>query len=277
MASSKKRLEDQKPTLRIFPARSAGPSGINDHADPNVVSFLGDTPGPLGINDHAQPYFSAYTDVSSLQPASIGVPPVISPIGAASVVPGRAIPKSAPTKDAAWPPVPTGLDQPSLSRTESIFGKFSFEAAPAKGNPDAIRITGNWEKNNIISVTIPQLKNIPPYYPTTVRFHKLAAPQLIALWARWEKEGLLRLVLTYLGSFNPRFIRNSKVLSNHAFGSAFDINADWNKQGNVGALVGEKGSVRELVPIANEMGFYWGGHFPGRSVDAQHFEVGKIL
>jgi hypothetical protein len=37
-------------------------------------------------------------------------------------------------------------------------------------------------------------------------------------------------------------------------------------------LVGEKGSVRELVPIANRWGFYWGGHYNGRP-DGMHFEV----
>lgn len=38
-----------------LPARTPGPLGINDPADPNIRSRLGDTPGPLGINDHADP------------------------------------------------------------------------------------------------------------------------------------------------------------------------------------------------------------------------------
>jgi len=42
------------------------------------------------------------------------------------------------------------------------------------------------------------------------------------------------------------------------------------------ALVGQKGSVRELVPIANENGFFWGGHFNDR-LDGMHFEIAKIL
>jgi hypothetical protein len=42
------------------------------------------------------------------------------------------------------------------------------------------------------------------------------------------------------------------------------------------ALVSEKGSVRELVPIANKYGFYWGGHFNSRP-DGMHFEAAKIL
>jgi hypothetical protein len=41
------------------------------------------------------------------------------------------------------------------------------------------------------------------------------------------------------------------------------------------AMIGEKGCVRELVPIANECGFYWGGHFTRK--DGMHFEIAKII
>jgi hypothetical protein len=39
--------------------------------------------------------------------------------------------------------------------------------------------------------------------------------------------------------------------------------------------VGQHGSVRELVSIANEHGFFWGGHFDKRR-DGMHFEVAVI-
>jgi hypothetical protein len=74
----------------------------------------------------------------------------------------------------------------------------------------------------------------------------------------------------------PRFIRGSRsVLSNHAYGSAFDINAAWNPLGATPADVDEKGSVIELVPLAHEFGFYWGGHFNSRP-DGMHFEAAEI-
>jgi hypothetical protein len=38
---------------------------------------------------------------------------------------------------------------------------------------------------------------------------------------------------------------------------------------------GKKGSVRELVPIANKHGIYRGGHFKGRP-DGMHFEVARV-
>jgi len=65
------------------------------------------------------------------------------------------------------------------------------------------------------------------------------------------------------------------VLSNHAFGSAFDINASFNALGVEPARVGDRGCVRELVTIANDHGFYWGGHFAKRP-DGMHFEVANI-
>ncbi len=109
----------------------------------------------------------------------------------------------------------------------------------------------------------------------SVSFHKKGADALVAMFAAWEKAGLIGLILTWEGSFVPRFVRGStRTLSNHAFGTAFDINAKWNAMGSRPALVGEKGCTRELVPIAHDHGFYWGGHF-GRP-DGMHFEVAEV-
>ena len=98
-----------------------------------------------------------------------------------------------------------------------------------------------------------------------------------ALVARWEERGLIRLVLSWEGMYAPRYERGSSTrLSCHAWGAGFDINAEWNALGHVPALRPERGSVRELVPDANELGFYWGGHFLRRS-DGMHFEVARPL
>jgi hypothetical protein len=106
-----------------------------------------------------------------------------------------------------------------------------------------------------------------------MRFHKLAAAQLTGLWTDWDNAGLLNRILTFDGAFVARFIRGSTTtLSNHAFGTAFDINAAENPLGARPALVGQRGSTRELVSIANKWGFYWGGHFGSRP-DGMHFEI----
>jgi hypothetical protein len=104
----------------------------------------------------------------------------------------------------------------------------------------------------------------------------VAAEQLKRLWAAWEAAGLLKFVKTFDGAWVPRTIRlKPTVLSNHAYGTAFDINATWNGLMRVAALVGQEGSVRELVPLANAHGFYWGGHwnYDGKGAsDGMHFE-----
>lgn len=56
MAESRKAKPMKVPSGKVgLPARTCGPLGINDQADPNVSTLLGDTPGPLGVNDHADP------------------------------------------------------------------------------------------------------------------------------------------------------------------------------------------------------------------------------
>ena len=165
----------------------------------------------------------------------------------------------------------------SNARRQAVFGTYAYVHAPTANNRERIQILGSWKQDNIVSVPIPQLKKtgIGRNAPSTMLFHKLAAAQLQALWEAWEKAGLLKQVLTFEGAFVARFIRGStSTLSNHAFGSAFDINYRWNKLGARPALVGETGAVRELVPIAHEHGFYWGGHFNRR--DGMHFEVALL-
>lgn len=190
-------------------------------------------------------------------------------------------------KSQFWPARPTDI-QPLVGNAarEKIFGKFKYVAAPTDRNPEGIKITDDWPKKNIVMVDLPQLSKATNGKYTRMRFHKLAADQLRWLWEAWEKEGLLDRVLSYSGAYYPRFIRGSrKTLSNHSYGSAFDVNVPQNRLGRVPALVGQKGCVRELVPLANEYGFFWGGHFGypkkgskrGGRWDGMHFEVCQIL
>ena len=78
---------------------------------------------------------------------------------------------------------------------------------------------------------------------------------------------MLKHILTFDGAYAPRFIRcSNKTLSNHAFGTAFDINADKNPLGAQPALAGRKGCVFELVPTAHQFGFYWEDIFHAATV-----------
>ena len=182
--------------------------------------------------------------------------------------------------DEEFPPRPDFQPLLGTLARQKVFGEFQFDPAPTPNNKERIRIKGDWEKNNIITLRITQLQGIDVFgKPSSgrMRFHKKAGEQLKGLWAAWAKSNMTELIQTYEGSFAPRYIRGSKTtLSNHSFGSAFDINMAWNRLGKITAQVGTEGSVRELVPIANDFGFYWGGHFKSRP-DGMHFEVAKIL
>lgn len=157
------------------------------------------------------------------------------------------------------------------------FEAFPYKPAPTAGNPEGIQILGDWVKRNIVTVEIPQLKGIPgaPSH-CKVPFHRKGADQLVALWQAWEDEGLLPLILSFGGTWVPRFVRGSRTtLSNHSYGTAMDINVLWNGLGVTPPPKGKKGSVIELVPTAYRHGFSWGGNFTRK--DGMHFEVGKVL
>lgn len=162
------------------------------------------------------------------------------------------------------------------AQANAAFGTFSYVAAPTKGNPEGIRITDNWESDNIVLFQIPQLVTLGLSKTGNVRAHRKVVPQTIALWQAWDDADLLDLIISWEGMFFARFVRGSRsTLSNHSKGSAFDINAGYNGLGKVPAPVGATGSVRELVPLAVRFGFYWGGWFSRG--DGMHFEVKSVL
>lgn len=173
------------------------------------------------------------------------------------------------------PPFPPLL---GTTEREVLFGHFDYIAKPTPSNPEAIEVSRSWKRDNIMQIALPGLQTVAGAPSNSkMTFHRIAAPQLSGLWNAWEANDLIPLILTYGGSYVPRFIRGSRtVLSNHAFGSAFDINVAWNFLGHNPAPASQKGSVRPLVPIANDYGFYWGGHFNTRK-DGMHLEVAKIL
>lgn len=163
----------------------------------------------------------------------------------------------------------------SNQERERLFGHIAYIAAPTANDKDAIRITNNFERDNIIRINLPQLAKATNGKYASMRFHKAGADQLRGFFSEIEEQNKLHLIKSYAGAYYPRFIRGrSGVLSNHSYGTAFDINVPWNGLGKTPALIGQPGCVRELVPIAHKWGFYWGGHFS--RPDGMHFELAKI-
>lgn len=182
--------------------------------------------------------------------------------------------------ESGYPPSPDFPPLTGIAARQARFGPLEFAPAPSASNPERIVITNGWETNNLVRVSIPQLAGVAGA-PASLKilFHRKAAGQLQALFAAWEGAGLTGRILSFDGAYNPRFVRGKAAeqsLSNHAFGTAFDINAEWNGLGREPAPGGAMGSVYELVPLANDHGFYWGGHFSKRR-DGMHFEFAKTF
>jgi len=169
---------------------------------------------------------------------------------------------------------PSGVSFLSTEEREKIYGKFIFKANPTDSNPEGIIITDGWDKKNLVQVKLAGMGHV---IKSGVTFHKDGAVQLMGMFEELNANGLTKHIISWDGSFAPRFIRGSRTkLSNHAWATAFDINAFYNPLGSKPAARGSKGSVQELVGIANKHGFYWGGHFSNRP-DGMHFEIGKKI
>ena len=174
------------------------------------------------------------------------------------------------------PPKPNFAPITGNANREKIFGEIKFRPNPTKTNPEGIIITNDFESKHIKTISLPALSKATDGAFKSMRFHKACEYQLVKMFERFEKENLHTRILSFAGAFYPRFIRGSRSqLSNHSWGTAFDINVPQNGLGKKPAMIGEKGCVRELVQIANECGFYWGGHFS--RMDGMHFEIAKII
>lgn len=198
----------------------------------------------------------------------------------------------------SYPPKPPHLRSPSNDSRNRDFGCFQFLQRPLSQRPDkeSIVIKGScdgtvpdWTATNITTISIPQLQ-FAKGYAGSFHCHEKAADQFRLLFQKWEQDDLLHLIMSYEGCFVPRYKRKQAPkeanghplkssrdvpeLSNHSFGSAFDINNVDNQLDTIPAFCGKRGSVRELVASANEIGIYWGGHF--KNQDGMHFEVSTV-
>lgn len=159
---------------------------------------------------------------------------------------------------------------------KEIFGDFDYVESRPKG---AIKITGDWVKNNIVQVNLaPYIKDHDIHcgnrpWNGRMYVHKLIKKSLIGVFADLQKKDLIKYILTFDGSFVPRHLiwNPKKGLSLHSYGIAMDFNCAHNGYGVVPPKVGKIGSLRLLVPIFNEHGFVWGGNF--KTPDGMHFQI----
>lgn len=198
----------------------------------------------------------------------------------------------------SFPAEPNDIESPSNASRNAAFTCFRFSQRPRAQRPDAEAIVikgscdgalSDWTASKIIEVPMPQLR-FARGFNGKVRCHKLAAPIFIKLFEAWERADLLHLIVSYDGCFVPRYKRKQappgagghgekqsvdvSALSNHSFGSAFDINFSDNMLDQVPALCGGRGSTRELVAAANALKVFWGGYFSTQ--DGMHFEISRL-
>ena len=192
--------------------------------------------------------------------------------------------------DDDFPPRPADAHPLNYNEREKVFGHIECMPAGVEGNPEAVVITNDFSKH-LVREVVPQLVDIDgvPYNgrmagrgPKSGRItlHEKAVDPMLALWDAWEAERLSGRVLTWAGMLCARYVRGSRsVLSNHAYGTAFDINAPWNGLRRVPALKGQRGYLRDLVMTAYDLGWWWGGWgWPPyyTKFDGMHFELYKV-
>lgn len=167
--------------------------------------------------------------------------------------------------------VPEPLPLTNAQRVER-FGRFRFEPAPRPSNPEAIRILDGWAEANIAVVFCPQLERL--FGLDAVRLHRKVLQPFLDLWAAWEAADLLDgRVTSWNGGQVARYKRGragggEAALSNHSWGSAFDICA---RDYPLGVAAASDAPIRALVPDAERLGWFWAGRFRGRP-DPMHFE-----
>jgi hypothetical protein len=156
-----------------------------------------------------------------------------------------------------------------------LFGRFAWKA----NGGSAVTILGDWVERFITTVYIPELDGVPTFggsFNGRVRWHVRGVEQLQRAFRELGQQGLTRHIVLWGGSFFPRRMRASSVLSRHAWGIAFDINPAQNPFGREPAPAGSRGSVRELVPVLEKHGFAWGGRWSPSRRDGMHFEIARI-
>lgn len=166
-----------------------------------------------------------------------------------------------------------------------MFGAFPYRSEPRPGNPERIVITGDWTRTHLVTVTIPQLARFGVRSPVTV--HYRAREPLRAVWADWEAEDLLHLIPSWDGLWVPRYKRQAGTvetriakcallgpgdLSNHSWGTAFDIGA---ARYPLGHAVPAHDPWRALFPVAVDNGWFPGADFA--RPDGMHFELAACV
>ena len=137
-----------------------------------------------------------------------------------------------------------------------VFGEFAARPDPAR--PGYLRIDPSWVHDHIVTATVPVLGK--------VTCNRALIPQLRDAMLAVRDRGLADTIKTYAGCYVPKFINRNpaSLISHHAWGMAFDVNAATNPYG------ASPHQDPRLVRVLEQHGFIWGGSF--LVPDGNHFE-----
>lgn len=142
---------------------------------------------------------------------------------------------------------------------------------PTPDNPERLKMPAGWVEENLVTLEVPELAKVPGANKGRITLHRKVAEPFKALVKAWKDASVLDDVVTWEGTYNPRFVRGSTSgVSTHAYAASFDLNAAGNGLNETPAPLGVRGSVLRLVPVAERMGWAWGGRF--KRLDGMHFE-----
>lgn len=151
---------------------------------------------------------------------------------------------------------------------DRVFGKFSYRESTGGG----ILISAAWTSQNIVDINV--RKSLPGWpvnsytgrVNSTIQVHRLVVAPLILTWTEIVRLGLHKKLHTFGGSFVPRHMLHdrSKPLSVHSYGSALDLDVEWNGYGTVGQI------NRDVVKVFEMFGWEWGGRWS--TSDPMHFQ-----
>ncbi|WP_245565476.1 M15 family metallopeptidase [Nocardioides insulae] len=137
-------------------------------------------------------------------------------------------------------------------------GHYTYTVSGGAVTPDPA-----WVSSHISTEQVPILGS--------VTCNKALMPQLRAALQEIVDLGLASEIRPddYAGCYYPRFIAGTTTLSNHAFGTALDINVSTNGRGIPGDM------HPQVVSTFKKWGFAWGGDW--QYTDPMHFEMARIV
>ena len=157
-----------------------------------------------------------------------------------------------------WTTPPTNMKE-----LYKLFGKYPYRNL----DNGFVEVVGAWEKNNIITMTLP-IRNKTTDTRWTIKCHKVLEQGLFNLFSDYVAKGYEKIYpIKQLGCYVPRHKMSdpNRSISIHAWGAAVDINWRTNRIGTRGDM------PMDVVTLFKQYGFNWGG-FWARPKDPMHFQ-----